>query len=89
MARDRSRQEHGGRDCRELLTRMARGIEGELSAAERRALAKHLAGCKRCGAFSENLKQTIALCRAAGAPAMNARARARARANVSALLKRR
>jgi anti-sigma factor RsiW len=68
---------------------MARGLEGELSAAERRALAKHLAGCERCGAFSENLRQTIALCRAAGAPAMSARARSKARANVRALLRKR
>lgn len=82
-------QSHGRnrRECRELLTRMARGVEGDLTAAERRALAKHLAGCERCGAFSESLQRTIHLCRAAGAPAMSARAKAKARANVRALLK--
>jgi anti-sigma factor RsiW len=72
--------QHGDEDCRTLLLRMSRGIEGDLSAAERRALAKHLAGCERCGEFSKNLQRTIALCRQAGAPAMSDRARARARA---------
>jgi anti-sigma factor RsiW len=78
---------HDRRHCRELLTRMARGVEGDLSAAERRALAKHLAGCERCGAFSESLQHTVALCREVGAPTMSERAKARARANVRALLK--
>jgi anti-sigma factor RsiW len=65
---------------------MARGAEGDLSAAERRALAKHLAGCKRCGEFSKSLQRTIALCRQAGAPAMSSHARSRARANVARVL---
>jgi len=73
-------------DCRELLMRMAQGVEGDLSPAERRALARHLAGCERCGEFSDSLKRTIQLCREAGAPAMSARAQARARANVARLL---
>jgi anti-sigma factor RsiW len=67
---------------------MAQGAEGDLTPAERRALAKHLDGCERCGAFSESLRQTIALCQAAGAPAMSVRAKTRARANVRALLSR-
>jgi anti-sigma factor RsiW len=84
----RQPHEHDAAGCRDLLTRMARGVDGDLSAAERRALLRHLAGCERCGAFSESLKQTIALCRAAGAPAMSAKARARARANVRRLVSR-
>jgi anti-sigma factor RsiW len=82
------KHDHDG-DCRELLMRMAQGVEGDLSPAERRALARHLAGCKRCGEFSESLKRTVQLCREAGAPTMSARAQARARANVSRLLSRR
>lgn len=81
------RHKHDG-DCRELLTRMARGIEGDLSAADRRALARHLSGCERCGEFSESLKRTVRLCRDAGAPAMSAHAKARARANIARLLSR-
>lgn len=77
--------DHEG-DCRDLLMRMARGAEGDLSAFERRALARHLAGCKRCGEFSESLKRTVELCQEAGAPAMSAHARARARANITRLL---
>ncbi|MBI2221225.1 MAG: zf-HC2 domain-containing protein [Acidobacteria bacterium] len=83
MAPDR----HAEDDCRALLLRMARGIEGDLSPAERRALAKHLAGCRRCGEFSKSLQRTIALCREAGAPAMSARARARARAAARGVIK--
>ena len=77
---------HDG-DCRNLLMRMARGVEGDLSAAERRALERHLAGCRRCGQFSRDLQRTIALCRAAGRPAMSGHARARARGNVRRFLK--
>jgi anti-sigma factor RsiW len=75
-------------DCRELLMRMAQGVEGDLSGSERRALARHLAGCEKCDEFSESLKRTVRLCEQAGAPAMSARARAKARANVSRLLAR-
>jgi hypothetical protein len=74
------------RDCRELLMRMAKGVEGDLSGPERRALARHLAGCERCGGFSESLRRTVRLCEEAGAPTMSARARARARANIARLL---
>jgi anti-sigma factor RsiW len=76
------------RDCRALLMRMARGVEGDLSPVERRALTRHLAGCKRCGEFSESLKRAVQLCREAGAPAMSARARSRARANIARVLSR-
>lgn len=69
-----------------MLVRMAQGVEGDLSPAGRRALRRHLAGCKRCGEFSESLKRTVQLCRQAGAPAMSARAKARARANISRFL---
>ncbi len=82
------KQEHDG-DCRDLLMRMAQGLEGDLSAGERRALARHLAGCTRCGEFSESLRRTVQLCREAGAPAMSVRAKAHARANVKRLLSRR
>lgn len=79
------KHDHDG-DCRALLTRMAQGVEGDLSAAERRALARHLAGCRKCGEFSESLKRTIRLCQQVGAPAMSARTQARARSNISRLL---
>jgi anti-sigma factor RsiW len=79
------KHDHDG-DCRALLTRMAQGVEGDLSAAERRALARHLAGCRKCGEFSESLKRTIRLCQQAGAPAMSARTQARARGNILRLL---
>ncbi len=79
---------HHDGNCRELLLRMAQGLEGDLTPAERRALARHLAGCERCLEFSESLKRTVQLCHDAGAPPMSAHARARARANVSRLLPR-
>ena len=76
---------HDG-DCRELLMRMAQGLEGDLSPADRRALARHLQGCKRCGEFSGSLARTVRLCEKAGAPEMSARTRARARRNIAQLL---
>ena len=80
-----TKHDHDG-DCRELLMRMAQGVEGDLSAAERRALARHLEGCERCGEFSESLRRTVRLCEEAGAPAMSVHAQARARRNVARLL---
>jgi anti-sigma factor RsiW len=83
-----TKHDHDG-DCRALLMRMAQGLEGDLSAAERRALARHLAGCKKCGEFSESLRRTVALCHEAGAPKMSAHARSRARGNIARLLSKR
>ena len=86
--RPNAAQHQGARHCRDLLVRMARGLEGDLPASERRALIRHLSSCTRCGAFSQSLQRTIDLCHELGASAMSARARSRARANVARLLPR-
>jgi anti-sigma factor RsiW len=87
-APEQSRTTHGTnrRHCRELLLRMARDLEGDLPAADRRALRRHLAGCERCGGFSRDLARTVALCRELGTAGMSAHARRRARANIARLL---
>jgi anti-sigma factor RsiW len=82
----RARSDRRHRDCRTLLLRIARGLEGDLSASERRALARHLGGCARCDAFSEDLKRTVALCRGLAGSELTPRARSRAQANIRTLL---
>jgi anti-sigma factor RsiW len=71
--------------CRELLVQIARSVEGDLPPARRRALARHLKECHRCGAFSASLRQTVELCQGLGQP-LSGRALARARANVARLV---
>lgn len=78
---------HDRQSCRELLLRLARDLEGDLPAAERRKLRRHLAGCTRCGGFSRDLARTVALCHElSGSVGLTAHARKRARANVARLL---
>jgi hypothetical protein len=86
-AKARRSHQHDRRSCRELLLRLARELEGDLPAAEQRALRRHLAGCTRCGGFSRDLARTVALCHElGGATGMSAHARRRARANIARLL---
>lgn len=84
------RHAHSGdhrRDCRDLLLRMARDLENDLPADERRALRRHLKNCERCGGFSRDLTRTVDICRELGSSlGMSQQARRRARANVRRLL---
>lgn len=75
-------------NCRDLLLWIARSVDNDLGPAERRTLAQHLRGCRRCGAFSKDLRRTVALFRGLGREPLTPRARARARANVARLLSR-
>lgn len=72
--------------CRALLMELSRHLEGELTPARARAVAKHLDGCECCGTMAERLKRTIAACRAAGQPRLPADVRARARARIRHLM---
>ena len=56
--------EHG-----EWVRRIEAEVEGELSLAERAALARHLVGCPRCaGARASHLEMRAAMVAAAGDP---------------------
>ncbi|MCX6544566.1 MAG: zf-HC2 domain-containing protein [Acidobacteria bacterium] len=72
--------------CRELLERVSRYIDGDLSAAERRALTAHLRRCPCCHSLEESLRHTVSLCRDASATRLPAAVRARAKARVATLL---
>jgi anti-sigma factor RsiW len=64
-------------------------LDGELPAARARAIARHLAGCERCGAKARRLRTMLETCRAAGCRKLPADVRARAQARIAALLHRR
>ena len=72
--------------CRALLLQLSRHLEGELTPARAREVARHLENCECCGAMAERLTRTIAACRAAGQPRLPAAVRARARARIKRLM---
>lgn len=72
--------------CRALLLQLSRHLEGELSPARARAVARHLDGCECCGAMADRLRRTMAACRAAGQLRLPAAVRARARARIRHLM---
>jgi anti-sigma factor RsiW len=49
--------------CLELFEKLSEYIDGELEAADRRAIEAHVAGCIACLACLQTLRQTVALCR--------------------------
>ena len=61
-------------------------LDGELTPARARAIARHLAACERCGARAHRLRTMLETCRAAGCRKLPADVRARARERVRALL---
>lgn len=72
--------------CRALVEEFSRHLDGELTAARRRELERHLAGCDCCEEMAARLRLTVAACRAADADPMPATVKARARARIRALL---
>ena len=72
--------------CRALIEEFSRHLDGELGAARRRELERHLAECDCCEELAARLRLTVAVCRAANAHPMPAAVKARARARVRALL---
>ena len=74
------------KSCREHLEKMSRYVDGELDAAERRAIARHIRLCTCCQHFAESLRRTVDACRAARKRRLPADVRARARARVEELL---
>ena len=82
-----TRERHGMTPhCRALIEEFSRHLDGELTAARRRQLERHLAECDCCEEMAARLRLTVAACRAAGADPMPAAVKARARARVRALL---
>jgi anti-sigma factor RsiW len=88
MTRERRETTHGlpSPHCRALIEEFSRHLDGELTAARRRELERHLAGCDCCEELAARLRLTVAACRAAEADPMPAAVQARARSRVRALL---
>lgn len=72
--------------CRALLLELSRHLDGELTAARRRAIDRHLADCDCCGTMAARLRRTIAACRASGGVRLPGPIRARARARIRTLM---
>lgn len=72
--------------CRELVERLSRFLDNDLTAAERRAVLKHVRRCSCCDDFVESLRRTVRLCRDAGATRLPAAVRARAHARIRRLM---
>ena len=72
--------------CRALLAELSRHLDGELTAARRCEIERHLADCHCCEEMAARLRLTAAACRGAESKPMPARVRARAQARIRALL---
>ena len=72
--------------CRQLLEQVSRYLDGDLTAAERRAVAQHMRTCPCCQHMADTLKHTVDACRKAGAARMPSDVRTRAKARIATLL---
>ena len=52
--------------CRTLLVELSRYLDGDLTAARRRTVERHIKACACCGTMAARLRKTMALCRAEG-----------------------
>ena len=52
--------------CRALLLELSRYLDGDLSAARRRTVERHIKTCGCCGTMAVRLQTTMAACRAEG-----------------------
>jgi anti-sigma factor RsiW len=72
--------------CRALLRELSRYLDGDLTAARRRTLARHVKACGCCGTMSERLRVTVAACRAEGERRPPREVRLRAAQRIRALI---
>ena len=72
--------------CRALLLELSLYLDGDLSAARRRAIERHIKTCECCDLMAANLRRTVAACRTVGARPMPRDVRARAAARIRALV---
>jgi len=56
--------------CRALFIEVSQYLDGDVSAARRRAIEHHIASCACCATMAERLRHTIAACRAAAGSAV-------------------
>jgi RNA polymerase sigma-70 factor (ECF subfamily) len=75
-----------GPACPDVLTLFSRHLEGEISADLCAEMERHLAGCLRCRAACDSLKQTLSLCRSVAAPEVPGAVQASIRTAIRELL---
>lgn len=74
--------------CPETLARISAYLDGELEAGACQDVERHCLQCPACAAVVEGLRQTVGLCREAGAAPLPDHVRQRARERVRTLLSR-
>ena len=52
--------------CRALVLELSRYLDGDMTAARRRTVEKHIKACACCGTMAARLRRTVAVCRAEG-----------------------
>jgi len=72
--------------CRALLRELSRYLDGDLTAARRRTIARHVNGCGCCATMAQRLRVTVAACRAEGERRPPREVRLRAAQRVRALI---
>jgi anti-sigma factor RsiW len=73
-------------ECGAMLAGISAYLDGDLDAAECQLIERHCRDCSRCAALVEGLRDTIGLCREAGATPLPEPVRQRARESIERLL---
>lgn len=73
-------------DCRRVLASVSAYLDGDLDAPACEAIETHCRQCARCGDVIAGLRETVGLCRQAGATPVPDAVRQRARESVRRLL---
>ena len=71
--------------CRALLLELSRYLDGDLTPARRRTIARHIDDCTCCGTMAGRLRTTLAACRAGSETRLPRAVRSRAAARIRAL----
>ena len=74
--------------CKEVLANISGYLDGELGATDCEAIEQHCQHCQSCTAIVSGLRETVGLCRQAGAVPLPDAVRQRARERVRQLLDR-
>lgn len=74
--------------CRALLLELSRYLDNDLTAAQRRAVERHVRDCSCCGTMAARLRTTVDACRAEGTKRPPRAVMARAAERIRSLLAR-
>lgn len=74
--------------CRALLRELSRYLDGDLTPAQRRTIARHVNACGCCATMAQRLRVTVAACHAEGERRPPREVRLRAAQRIRALIAR-